>query len=237
MNDTEIDRMEQRLRELEWSAAEFARRVGESPQNITNWRKRGKIAGNKRHVVAQELGITTDWLIHGTPPKLPGTAEGKSGKALIATFHPEDPANEGEVRIPESRVKFSGGHGHTVSYEAIDDSEPATYRLSWFQKERINPKKAKRFRVTGRSMEPMLFPGDSILVNLEETTVREGLIYVFRHGGELKVKKLIPKADGSLVLRSINREEYPDDVVPAKAVAEQITIIGRVRDKSGRGGL
>jgi phage repressor protein C with HTH and peptisase S24 domain len=72
---------------------------------------------------------------------------------------------------------------------------------------------------------------------MEETTVREGLIYVFRHGNELKVKKLIPKADGSLVLRSINRDDYPDDTVPAEVVAEQITIIGRVRDKSGRGGL
>jgi phage repressor protein C with HTH and peptisase S24 domain len=231
--ETEIDRMDARLQELALSTAEFARRVGESPQNINNWRKRGKIAGNKRHVVAQELGVATDWLINGSGPRHPGA----DGGNLIATFHPEDPASEGEVRIPESRVRFSGGHGHSLAYEAIDDSEPATYRLSWFQKERINPKKARRFRVTGNSMEPMLFPGDSILVNLEETTVREGLIYVFRHGNELKVKKLIPKADGSLVLRSINRDDYPDDTVPAEVVADQITIIGRVRDKSGRGGL
>ena len=49
--------------------------------------------------------------------------------------------------------------------------------------------------------------------------------------------KSIPRADGSLVLRSINRDEYPDDIIPADQVADQITIIGRVRDKSGRGGL
>jgi phage repressor protein C with HTH and peptisase S24 domain len=181
--------------------------------------------------IAEAYGISLDWLTYGRGPRLRG------GRELVKAFHPEDPAAEEEVRIPESRVRFSGGHGHKPSYEAVDDSEPATYRLSWFQKERINPKKARRFRVTGNSMEPMLYPGDSILVNLEETTVREGLIYVFRHGDQLKVKKLIPRSDGSLVLRSINREEYPDDVVPAAAAAEQITIIGRVRDKSGRGGL
>lgn len=156
---------------------------------------------------------------------------------LIRAFHPEDPAGDEEVRIPEETVRFSGGAGHLVSYEISNDREPATYRISWFQKERINPSKAKRFRVVGDSMEPLLYPGDSILVNLEETTVREGQVYVFRHGDELKVKKLFPKSDGSLVLRSVNREEYPDDVVPPDVVAEQITIIGRVRDKSGRGGL
>jgi phage repressor protein C with HTH and peptisase S24 domain len=149
---------------------------------------------------------------------------------------PGEPSGDEDIAIPEYRVHFSGGHG-AITYEAEPDSQPATFRASYFQRERLNPARCKRFRVVGRSMEPLLFPGDAILVNLEETQVREGLVYVFRHGDELKVKRLMPRSDGSLVLRSVNREEFPDDLVPAQQVAEQITIIGRVRDRSGRGGL
>ncbi|HZR35135.1 MAG TPA: S24 family peptidase [Nevskia sp.] len=181
--------------------------------------------------IADAHGVSLEWLAYGKG------AMGEVVESPIRVFHPDDPPAEDEVRIPESRVKFSGGHGHEPVYETVEDVEPATYRLSWFQKERINPNKTKRFRVIGSSMEPLLWPGDSVLVNLEETNVRSGQIYVFRHGNELKVKTLTRKSDGALVLGSINKANYPDDVVPASEVDEAITIIGRVRDKSGRGGL
>ena len=211
------------------SVEEMAAACDVTVQAVYKWFNGGKIARKHLPTLADKLGIPMDALF---------LDEGFAAGELIRTFHPEDPTGEEEVRVPESRVRFSGGPGHFVAaYEVDEDREPATYRLSWFQKERINPRRVKRFRVVGRSMEPMLFPDDSILVNLDETAVREGLVYVFRHGDEHKVKKLIPRADGSLVLRSINRDEYPDDIIPADQVADQITIIGRVRDKSGRGGL
>ena len=238
----------QRLREArgrkDKTQQDIADLFGITREAVSQWEsprgeKRTKPSTDQLKRIAKELGVPFEAYLTNDEVPAAAWSTGKDGKPLVKAFHPDDPAGAEEVRIPESRVKFSGGHGHSVTmgFEAMEDSEPATYRLSWFQKERINPKKARRFRVTGNSMEPMLYPGDSILVNLEETTVREGLIYVFRHGDQLKVKRLIPKSDGSLVLRSINREEYPDDVVPAAAAAEQITVIGRVRDKSGRGGL
>ncbi|MDR3414610.1 MAG: S24 family peptidase [Nevskia sp.] len=245
MNKTPKKKSElwQRLREARTRAQltqqDIANLFGITREAVSQWEsprpeKRTRPSIDQLKQIAKKTGapfedyLTNDDIDAGTDWSSP----------LVRGFHPDDPARDDEIRIPEDRVRFSGGNGqYAVSYEAISDSEPATYRLSWFQKERINPKKAKRFRVTGNSMEPLLFPGDSILVNLEETSVREGQVYVFRHGDQLKVKKLIPKADGSLVLRSINRDDYPDDTVPADQVADQITIIGRVRDKSGRGGL
>lgn len=165
------------------------------------------------------------------------TASDDAQPRLISAFHPDDPASDEEIRVPELRIEASGGHGRALVAETVSDREPATYRLSWFQKERINPDKARRFRVVGNSMEPMFFPGDSILVNLEETIVQDGFIYVFRQGNELKVKQLFRRKDSGLTLRSVNNAEYPDDVLSGADVQEQIEIIGRVRDRSGRGGL
>jgi len=175
------------------------------------------------YLLNDEAPVDADW----------GPAEPGNG---IRVFHPDDPAEDDEIRIPESRIKFSGGHG-ALAYETVLDSEPATYRLSWFQKERINPTRTMRFRVTGDSMEPLLWPNDSVLVNLDETAVRDGQVYVFRQDDELKVKMLVRREDKALVLRSVNRVRFPDEIIPAEELHERITIIGRVRDKSGRGGL
>lgn len=140
------------------------------------------------------------------------------------------------IAVPEVDVRFSAGNGHEGHYEVSPGSEPAYYRRSWFIAERINPKHAKRFRVTGDSMEPSVYSGDHVLVNMAETEVIDGKVYALRYGTGLRIKRLFRHLDGTLVLRSDN-PRYSEEVVPPDLVAEHITIIGRVRDRSGSGGL
>lgn len=153
----------------------------------------------------------------------------------LVAFDVEDGVPDDIVLVPESRIEFSGGNGR-INYELVDDEEPAAYRRSWFQKKGIKPNKVRRFRVTGDSMEPLLFAGDTILVNQEETQVVDGRLYALRYGDQLRVKYLSRRLDGTLVLRSVN-PAYKDEEVPAELANEHITVIGRVRDRSGTGGL
>jgi phage repressor protein C with HTH and peptisase S24 domain len=138
--------------------------------------------------------------------------------------------------VPESRIEFSAGNGRELHFELEEDNEPATYRLSWFQKERINPDRVKRFRVIGDSQEPFLYHRDTVLVNLDETHVVDGKLYAIRYGSDLRIKYLYRRLDGTLILRSRN-PEYKDEEIPPELANEHISIIGRVRDKSGKGGL
>lgn len=88
-------------------------------------------------------------------------------------------------------------------------------------------------------MEPLLFPGDTVLVNQAENDIKElldGKVYAIRYGNDLRVKRLFRKLNGSLILRSEN-PLYQDEEVTPDLVHQHITIIGRVRDKSGTGGL
>lgn len=140
------------------------------------------------------------------------------------------------IAVPEVDVHFSAGNGHEGHYEVPPDSEPAYFRRSWFISERINPKHARRFRVTGDSMEPSVYSGDHVLVNMAETDIVDGKVYALRYGTGLRIKRLFRHLDGTLVLRSDN-PRYAEEVVPPELVAEHITIIGRVRDRSGSGGL
>lgn len=154
----------------------------------------------------------------------------------ISAIHPDDTPQDDVVYVPESKIEFSAGNGRTAHYELIEDKEPATYRLSWFQKYGINPKHVRRFRVSGDSMEPLLFDRDTILVNQDETTVMDGKLYAIRYGDELRVKYLSRRLDGTLILRSVN-PLYKEEEVSPDLANEHITVIGRVRDRSGTGGL
>lgn len=227
---------------MEWydRAKARAKELGVTQEQIADWLEltRGAVghylSGRREpefhdlKIIALRLGMTLDELLNGTP-----------AGSQVRTFHPDDGIPDDVVLIKESEVRFKGGNGHILDYEIIEESEPATYRLSWFQKEKIKPERTKRFKVVGDSNEPFLFSGDTILVHLDETQVTSTpKFYAFWQEGEgRRVKKLLKKIDGTLIIRSINDREYPEEVVSPEMVAEKIIIIGRVRDKSGRGGL
>lgn len=216
--------------------SEMARFIGVSPQAVQKWiAGEAEPRGQNLKLAAQYLGMTEAVLKFGDAVEYP-TAEQTARRRAVTPHHPDDGIEDGFVYVAESRVRFSAGNGHTASYELLDDDDPAQYRLSWFQKQRINPKQVKRFRVTGESMEPLLYENDTILVNLAETNIVDGKLYAIRYGDDLRVKYVSKRLDGTLILKSVN-PQYPPEEVPAATVEEHISIIGRVRDRSGTGGL
>lgn len=220
------------------SPSRVARLLNSSPQTLKNWESRGISQAGANNAQAA-IGCNANWLLSGEGPMSVVPAQLEFTSNVIA-IHPEDDLPEDIVQIPEYTVRFSGGNGSTViEYELSEEREPATYRRTWMQRLHLNPEKLMRFKVKGDSMEPLLFAGDSVLVNLAEndiTQLVEGKVYAIRYGSELRVKRLYPKLDGSLILRSDNKD-YTDEFVPPDLVHQHITIIGRVRDKSGAGGL
>ncbi|MBF5007619.1 S24 family peptidase [Diaphorobacter caeni] len=223
--------------------ARIARLCDVSAATVTAWFTMSeKVTGISRshaELICREfdLSISPLWLAEGKGPR---ETTGADHRTNVIALHPEDALPEDVVQIEEYKVHFSGGNGNTVvTYELEEDSEPATYRLSWLQKHRLSVKHLKRFKVRGESMEPMLFDEDSILVNLAEgefEQIKDGKVYAFRYGDELRVKRLYRRLDGGLTLRSYNSEYKDEDLTPSQ-VAQHITLIGRVRDKSGAGGL
>lgn len=156
--------------------------------------------------------------------------------SAIRTFEPGDDLPDDVVAVPESRIEFSAGHGK-VTYEFVEeDGEPAIYRRSWLRKHGLKPERVVRFPVSGDSQEPVLFDGDIVLVNLDETRIVDGRLYAIRYDNDLRMKFLYRKLDGTLILRSKN-PAYPDEEISPEVANEHIAIIGRVRDKSGSGGL
>ena len=232
--------LRKRRKELGLTQQDLADLWGISPVNISGWEKNKTMPeAVKLPLLAKRLGLSLSELmgesIHQAVRLNDKTGEIEEATNII-TLHPDDPQPNDIVYVPESKIEFSAGNGRTPIFEPVDEQEPAAYRLSWFQKHRINPERVRRFRVAGDSQEPFLFANDTILVNLDETNIVEGKLYAIRYGDELRVKFLSRRLDGTLVLRSVN-PLYKDEEVPPALAEEHINIIGRVRDKAGRGGL
>jgi phage repressor protein C with HTH and peptisase S24 domain/DNA-binding XRE family transcriptional regulator len=231
--------LRKRRKELGLTQQDIADLWGISPVNVSGWEwNKTMPEAAKLPTLAKRLGMSVSELMGEGIPSF--SVDGRTGELAPApsvyTLHPDDPQPSDIVYVPESRIEFSAGNGRAPVYELIEAEEPAAYRLSWFQKHRINPDRVRRFRVSGDSMEPFLFANDTILVNLDETTIVEGKLYAIRYADELRVKFLSRRLDGTLVLRSVN-PLYKDEEVPPALAEEHISIIGRVRDKAGRGGL
>lgn len=156
----------------------------------------------------------------------------------VAALDEGEPLGDEYIQIRESEVRFAAGNGRTPLFDEVTASVPRTYRRDWFIKEGINPEHARCFKVHGESMESFLFDGDSVLVNLAEKEIVNGKVYALRYGEELRIKRVYKKLDGGLILHSDNPNYRPiDEDISASSAAESISIIGRVRDKSGTGGL
>lgn len=219
---------------------QLARATGLATSTIYDLLRGDSASTTKLHAVADFLGVRPHWLETGQGPKhpTPDTAATAASRLGVFAHDPADPLPESLVQIKVSSVRFSGGNGHVTTHCDIEEeSEPHTYQRSWFVREKLVPDRCRRFRVIGRSQEPFLYSGDWILVNLDETRVEDGRYYAFRYGDELRIKKLYRRLNGGLLLISENAVEYPAEEVAPADVAHHITIIGRVRDKGGRGGL
>lgn len=228
------------------SQADLARACGVKPPSVNGWLggKSKFLRGENLLKAASKLGVNQQWLATGEGPMLPVIAEASgTGPTArfgtpVASLGDDDPLSEDYIQIKETEVRFAAGNGRQAHFDEVSESVPRTYRRSWFVQEGINPEQARCFKVHGESMEPFLFDGDTVLVNLAERDIINGKVYAIRYGDELRIKRVYRKIDGGLVLHSDNPAFLPrDEDVPPAIVQEHIGIIGRVRDKSGTGGL
>ncbi|MDT3467912.1 LexA family transcriptional regulator [Stenotrophomonas maltophilia] len=148
---------------------------------------------------------------------------------------------EKEIMVAEIDVLVSAGPGLRPP-EFVETRYRMSYQLDWFRQVGARPEDVRVMKVTGDSMERTLFHGDRVAVNMAENkSIIDGRVYVFTTGGtepDVKIKRLFKTADGRLRVVSDNADKtlYPDEFLSGEE-ASNVYIVGRVIDRSGRGGL
>jgi phage repressor protein C with HTH and peptisase S24 domain len=176
---------------------------------------------DKAFTIATKLDVNLDWLVGGIGSKerLPD-AQSFTGGAID---------NRGRIMneiafIQRLDVQASAGTGALVVSE--DTVDILGFNRNWLRERSINAAAARILDVKGDSMEPTIRDGDILVVDTSINQVRDNAIYVIIYAGNVLVKRVHIKRDGSLTLISDN-ERYPREDVPIAEVPD-LHIAGRV---------
>ncbi|MNE92257.1 HTH-type transcriptional regulator PrtR [compost metagenome] len=83
------------------------------------------------------------------------------------------------------------------------------------------------FPASGDSMLPTIKDKDTVYVDLERTTVRDGKVFAICHGGLFKFKRLYNLPLGGIRIVSDNAAEFPEERLTAQEIIDQqFEIIG-----------
>ena len=92
----------------------------------------------------------------------------------------------------------------------------------------IDKNQCKMIRIEGKSMHKVFSPGDVVCIDMSKTRVIEAAPYALMDGNLLRVRYLIERGDGSLILRSENQAAFPDEIIEKEYREDRIKIIGAI---------
>jgi len=187
-----------------------------------------KVPGGQVFAGLAELGVNANWVLTGHGPMM--NEEFQEGG---------DPKKADDFEyIKALDIEVSAGHGATV--ESEDESDKMAFRRDWIQREGLKNNKLAVIKAIGDSMEPAIFSGDSLLVNVfigrgineiklgkpaNETKLYDGL-HIIRLDGRLSVKRLQLDSKGGMYIKSDN-PAY-NEIHVQKESMEDLTIVGKV---------
>jgi len=179
----------------------------------------GKVRGTKHLVaIARALGVDPDWLQTGRAHGTPAARHAPAGASIIEI--------EGETyaRLPLYDIRAQAGRG-SLAY----DGDPIGWRvfdLNWIKSvSRAPVDQLKVVEVSGDSMEPTLYKGDHVLVDLSNKAIAQHGLFVLRLDESLMVKR-VQKLFATGTVRIISDNPKYD----AEEISEdgRLDVIGRV---------
>ncbi|KRP69350.1 LexA family transcriptional regulator [Pseudomonas lactis] len=218
-----------RMKELDITQDQVAEQMGVTQGAVAHW------LGGRREPSLEKVGSLLDYL--GLPPMFPKNGSAPPAARVVeanaeligdmAVWSDGDPVEDDECEVPYyAEVEFAGGDGMTEVMEVADRTlrfSNATLRAAGVECEN-----AAVARVRGNSMEKLILDGAAIGFDLADTSVIDGEIYAFNHGGMLRVKYLYRLPAGAIRIRSENADEFPDEIMTSEQYRDEIKMLGRV---------
>ena len=217
------------MKELDITQDQVAEQMGVTQGAVAHW------LGGRREPSLEKVGSLLDYL--GLPPMFPKNGSAPRAARVVeanaeligdmAVWSDGDPVEDDECEVPYyAEVEFAGGDGMTEVMEVADRTlrfSNATLRAAGVECEN-----AAVARVRGNSMEKLILDGAAIGFDLADTSVIDGEIYAFNHGGMLRVKYLYRLPAGAIRIRSENADEFPDEIMTSEQYRDEIKMLGRV---------
>lgn len=129
------------------------------------------------------------------------------------------------ARIRRLSAKASAGPGHENHH--VEPVADVAFNPAWLRARfGRSPEHLALIEVTGHSMEPTFFEGDTIMVDTQQRDIDGGGLFVLRLGSELLVKRVQRLISGGLQIISDN-PAFKSELLDA-AAESSIHVVGRV---------
>ncbi|SFD13920.1 XRE family transcriptional regulator [Pseudoalteromonas denitrificans] len=174
--------------------------------------------------IAEQAKVDFLWLIKGVEADQEKYATAQNQGSYDCASIELSEFNEEFALIPGYHISVSTGHGAFNGDAQI--KRHLAFRKKWLDYKHLVSSQLAVVFAKGDSMEPTIHNNNTILVDLSDKKLSEGLIYVIRIGEELYAKRLQQYIDGSVRLISDNKE-YIDQLLKPDEL-EQLEIIGKV---------
>lgn len=226
--ETSGQRLARLRKERGMSQAALAKQAGLSGQGaIGNIENDTRGYGASIIDIARALQTTPEFLRGETmdPGSVGATANGENVIQVI-----DDTPPPGYVRLQHLSVRPSMGPGSHMD-EAVQIVRHLDVLESWVRKKigTVNPERIKIMTGNGHSMKPTIQDEDLVFVDMGQRTIDAQGIYVIDVYNRLLLKKALILSDGTLVLRSDNIVDYPDEErIDLRKASECINIAGKV---------
>lgn len=153
--------------------------------------------------IERELGFSHIWLMTGDGDPRYAPLHSVSGLIPVHAAASNDPEF---VKIPLVKLKLSAGITGFHTEPEQRDGGTIGMRTSWVDRSRLNPEYLYAITVGGESMEPSLYDGDIVVINVADKKLVDGAVYAFNYEGEAVVKRLSRDA-GQWWLTSDNTDQ------------------------------
>lgn len=196
------------------SQDELAKVLDESPQTITNWKKRG--VSKAGAIKASALfGISTNWILNGEDkPDLLNASK-------VIEWDSSTDVDDDEVEVPFYKdFLVSCGDG-TLPQIVGQPARKLRLGKATLRSYGVSPENAYALTAYGDSMKSVINNGATVYVDLGQTNVVDGKIYAINHGGLFKFKYLYKMPKGGIRIVSENKEEYPEEILSAQDIIDQ----------------
>lgn len=168
--------------------AEFGRRIDMSDSQVSQLvgEKHTKNIGNIiARRIEKALGKPEGWLDVDQTREFATSFETRK----VVSYEGDNPD---VVEIPRVKLRLSAGiTGFSTEVDESERGSALSFRKDWLQKHNLDPERLLVVGVRGDSMEPTMSDGDSALINLADTQLKDNKIYAVNFDGEAVIKRLV----------------------------------------------
>jgi phage repressor protein C with HTH and peptisase S24 domain len=190
--------------------------AGVSNDALAKWRDgKARPAFYALATLARAAGRTADWVLLGD-----SAGGGVAHADAITSLEAND-----FTLVPRLGVEASAGHGLVALAEEV--TERLAFKTDWLRDMGLSPQYVGLLTCRGDSQDPVIKDGALMLVDMRpDQQVRSGNFYVIVLDGDVLVKRLNRRIDGSIELLSHN-PAYPTETIDSQQL-DKLTIPGRV---------